>query len=95
MVSVLERNLTDSRSLRHTRAQAIAALCVEGMVVARAMVHRTAADELRDACISVALELGGWEGERPLKNGVRKRSQRSGTAAPRRNRRESASHVLA
>ena len=91
MVGVLERNLTDSRSPRHTRAQAIAALCVGGMVVARAMVDRTIAGELRDACMSVALELGGWEGVHPLKNGTRKRSQRSGAGVPRRNRREGAS----
>jgi hypothetical protein len=30
------------------------------MVVARTMVDRALADELRAACISVALELGGW-----------------------------------
>lgn len=84
MISVLERNLTDSRSPRHTRAQAIAALCVGGMVVARAMVNRNAADELRDACMAIALELGGWEDQRPLKNGVRKGPRRSGAAIPPR-----------
>jgi len=57
------------------------------------MVNRTAADELRDACMSVALELGGWEDEPPLENGTRKPSQRSGTAVLRRNRREVASRV--
>jgi hypothetical protein len=30
------------------------------MVVARALVDRALADELRDACMSVALNLGGW-----------------------------------
>jgi TetR/AcrR family transcriptional repressor of nem operon len=84
MIGVLERNLTDSRSPRHTRAQAIAALCVGGMVVARAMVNRNAADELRDACMAIALELGGWEDQRPLKNGVRKGPRRSGAAIPPR-----------
>jgi TetR/AcrR family transcriptional regulator, transcriptional repressor for nem operon len=59
MVSVLERSLLQSRT-RDTRAQAIAALCVGGMVVARAMHDRVHADQLRDACMSVALELGGW-----------------------------------
>ena len=58
MVSVLERSLKQSRT-RNTRAQAIAALCVGGMVVARAMHDRAHADKLRDACMSVALELGG------------------------------------
>jgi TetR/AcrR family transcriptional regulator, transcriptional repressor for nem operon len=59
MVSVLERSLMQRRT-RDTRAQAIAALCVGGMVVARAMHDRVHADQLRDACMSVALELGGW-----------------------------------
>ncbi len=61
MVSVLERSLMQSRRTRGARAQAIAALCVGGMVVARAMDDRAQADELRDACMSVALELGGWK----------------------------------
>ncbi len=59
MVSVLERSLTENGRPRSTAAQAIAALCVGGMVVARAMVDRTLADELRDGCMAVALELGG------------------------------------
>src|SRR5580700_8815864 len=44
MVSVLERSLMQSRT-RNTRAQAIAALCVGGMVVARAMHDRAHADQ--------------------------------------------------
>jgi TetR/AcrR family transcriptional regulator, transcriptional repressor for nem operon len=60
MVSVLERSLTQSHP-RNTRAQAIAALCIGGMVVARAMQDRALADQLRDDCMSVALELGGWK----------------------------------
>jgi TetR/AcrR family transcriptional regulator, transcriptional repressor for nem operon len=63
MVSVLERSMA-GRSLRghnaHPVAQATAALCIGGMVVARAMENRAAADALRDACMTVALELGGW-----------------------------------
>jgi TetR/AcrR family transcriptional repressor of nem operon len=59
MVSVLERSLMQGRA-RKTRAQAIAALCIGGMVVARAMHDRAHADKLRDDCMSVALELGGW-----------------------------------
>jgi TetR/AcrR family transcriptional regulator, transcriptional repressor for nem operon len=35
-------------------------LCVGGMVVARAMVNRAVADELRESCMAVALTLGGW-----------------------------------
>jgi TetR/AcrR family transcriptional repressor of nem operon len=61
MVSVLERSLSDKNRARHTRAQAIAALCVGGMVLARSVVDRALADELRDACKAVALSLGGWD----------------------------------
>jgi TetR/AcrR family transcriptional regulator, transcriptional repressor for nem operon len=60
MVSVLERGSNESGPARRTKAQAIAALCVGGMVVARAMVNRALADELRDASMTVALQLGGW-----------------------------------
>jgi TetR/AcrR family transcriptional repressor of nem operon len=60
MVSVLERSLTKKGHHRHRTAQTIAALSIGGMVVARAMVDRSLADELRAACISVAFELGGW-----------------------------------
>jgi TetR/AcrR family transcriptional regulator, transcriptional repressor for nem operon len=61
MVSILERSLEQSRRTRCARAQAVAALCVGGMVVARALENRAHADQLRDACMSVALELGGWD----------------------------------
>jgi TetR/AcrR family transcriptional repressor of nem operon len=64
MVGVLERSSTDDRHPRRVRAQATAALCVGGMVVARAIADRAAADELRDACMSIALELGGWTNNR-------------------------------
>jgi len=61
MVTLLERNIATDQTTRRNRAQAIAAMCVGGMVVARAMANRTTADELRDGCMSVALELGGWQ----------------------------------
>jgi TetR/AcrR family transcriptional repressor of nem operon len=60
MVSVLERSQPSGNGARRARAQAIAALCVGGMVVARAMVDRSLAGELRDACMTIGLELGGW-----------------------------------
>jgi len=41
-------------------APAAAALCVGEMVVARAMLDRALADERRDSCMTVALQLGGW-----------------------------------
>ncbi len=68
MVGVLERGLDQDRNSKE-RAQAIAALCVGGMVVARAMVDRPAADELRDSCMQVALQLGGWDGNGKSKDG--------------------------
>jgi len=68
MVSVLERSSTKKRGPRRVTAQATAALCVGGMVVARAMVNRAAADELRDACMDVALKLGGWNKKAHSKN---------------------------
>jgi TetR/AcrR family transcriptional repressor of nem operon len=61
MVDVLGRSLADKDRPRHTRARAIAALCVGGMVLARSIDDRTLADELRDACMAVALKLGGWD----------------------------------
>lgn len=74
MVRVLERtssenfrnsskNGSSSSGNGHPRAtaQATAALCVGGMVVARAMLDRALADELRNACMAVALQLGGWD----------------------------------
>jgi TetR/AcrR family transcriptional regulator, transcriptional repressor for nem operon len=65
MVSVLERSMNArgmkaKGSNRRAAAQAIAALCVGGMVVARAMENRASADALRDACMQVALWIGGW-----------------------------------
>src|SRR5215470_16039591 len=61
MVSVLERSLFDKKGPPHARAQAIAALCVGGMVVARSVVDRALADELRDACMAIAFKVGGWD----------------------------------
>jgi TetR/AcrR family transcriptional regulator, transcriptional repressor for nem operon len=82
MVSVLERSSIENGRPGPATAQAIAALCVGGMVVARALVNRTLADELRDACMAVALDLGGWEKKAKSKNGNPRRSQRFRVAAP-------------
>jgi TetR/AcrR family transcriptional repressor of nem operon len=73
MVSVLERGLDQDRNSR-AYAQAIAALCVGGMVVARAMSDHPAADELRDACMHVALQLGGWDQNGKSKERKRRRA---------------------
>jgi len=76
MVSMLERSATKNGSPRRATAQATAALCVGGMVVARAMQNREHADDLRDACVNVALKLGGWEKESTTKVGRSKRARR-------------------
>ena len=74
MVGVLERSVTDEKKHRRAKAQAVAAMCVGGMVVARAIENRMVADELRAACISIALHLGGWMDSSALKNGTGKNS---------------------
>jgi TetR/AcrR family transcriptional repressor of nem operon len=71
MVRMLERNVADNNRQRHAKAQAVAALCVGGMVVARAMDNRIVADELRAACMSIALDLGGWADMSALKKEAR------------------------
>ena len=73
MVSILERSIPENGQPRHITAQATAALCVGGMVVARAMLDRAAADKLRDACMAVALQLGGWDKKSAATNGKSKR----------------------
>src|SRR5215472_13732005 len=61
MVSVLERSLVRNDRPRRVRAQSIAALAIGGMVVARTMVDRGLADNLRGGCTLMALKLGGWD----------------------------------
>jgi AcrR family transcriptional regulator len=60
MVRMLERGLQSGKHPRHAAAQAIAALCVGGMVTARAVDDHNFADKLRKASMAVALRLGGW-----------------------------------
>jgi TetR/AcrR family transcriptional repressor of nem operon len=81
MVSALERSLPAQGKPRHINGQALAALCVGGMVVARAMVDTAAADNLREACMNVALDLGGWQ---PRSNAAKHKSARSVTRRPAR-----------
>lgn len=61
MVSVLERGVRSKKQRSRTRAQAIAAMCICGMVVSRTMVDRGLADELREGCRKMAFQLGGWD----------------------------------
>jgi TetR/AcrR family transcriptional repressor of nem operon len=64
MVSVLERSLLEKNGHDRATAQVIAALSIGGMVVARTLLDRKHADELRAACLAAALRLGGWEKRR-------------------------------
>jgi AcrR family transcriptional regulator len=78
MVELLRRGSRRTRSDSLPARQAalsIAALCVGGMVIARASEDRDLADEVRDACTNAALGLGGWA------------SDRASCAAPRRRHR--------
>ena len=61
MVQFLDRDVRNKGDDEGTTAQAIAAMCIGGMVVARAMDDCKLADALRDACRTVALGLGGWQ----------------------------------
>jgi TetR/AcrR family transcriptional repressor of nem operon len=75
MVSVLERSLVQN-GRRRSPAQGIAALAIGGMIVARTMVDRELADQLRAACMGVALDLGGWGKNNKSKSSKSKRSHR-------------------
>lgn len=83
MVGVLERSVIRNGLPRRTTAQATAAMCIGGMVIARTVVNRSVADELRDACMTVALKLGGWNKENKSNGGKSKRS-RARLVPPRR-----------
>jgi len=81
MVSVLQRSQREQSRRSEGRARAIAALCVGGMVVSRALADRKCADDLRDACMDVALELGGWDSASKPENRSARRPLRVRAAA--------------
>jgi TetR/AcrR family transcriptional regulator, transcriptional repressor for nem operon len=83
MVSVLERSLIQNGRQRRTTAQAIAALSIGGMVVARTVVDPALAEDLRAACMAIALNLGGWN----KKNKSRNSKSRIGKSRTGRSRR--------
>src|SRR5499427_296331 len=60
MIDVFEQALQRDGPAARSRARAIAALCVGGMVLARSIEDRALADELREAAMDVALSLGPW-----------------------------------
>ncbi len=94
MVDVLERSLVGKRKETRERAQAIAALSIGGMVVARSLAERAYADQLRSSCLKVALEMGGWEKKQQPMRGARTRAKaakrRDGAARARSVERASA-----
>ncbi len=61
MIELLQSGSRGDEHPDRTIALAIAALCVGGMVIARASDGRAFADEVRDACMEVALRLAGWD----------------------------------
>jgi TetR/AcrR family transcriptional regulator, transcriptional repressor for nem operon len=61
MVRILEQGSSSTDHSHRAMAQSVAAMCVGGMVIARAIADRSLADELRGACMAVALKLGGWD----------------------------------
>lgn len=63
MVAMLGRDVKSSSCDSEDAALAIAALCVGGMVLARALSDTTLADRLRDAAAEASLALGGWKSE--------------------------------
>jgi TetR/AcrR family transcriptional regulator, transcriptional repressor for nem operon len=83
MVSVLERSMIESGNARHGRAQGIAAMCIGGMIVARTILDRALADELRASCLAIAHDVAGWKSH---PNGNLKKFARLGRKA-RRNAR--------
>ena len=60
MVKVFEEGLNGDDRGRHGRALAIGALCVGGMVLARAVDDAALGEAVRGACRTLALEAGGW-----------------------------------
>ena len=63
MVTMLGRDVKSTTRQPEDTALAIAALCVGGMVVARALSDTSLADRLRDAAAEASLALGGWKSE--------------------------------
>jgi AcrR family transcriptional regulator len=70
MVDILQQGSQNDAHPNRKSALAIAALCIGGMVIARASDDAMLADELREAAMTVALQLGGWETSRQSESGA-------------------------
>lgn len=84
MVGFFEVSTRERDDDPHVRALAIAALCVGGLVVARAVDDSELASTLRDATRRAAFELGGWTDGAPTphKETNGKSDERRGRRAP-------------
>jgi TetR/AcrR family transcriptional regulator, transcriptional repressor for nem operon len=60
LVEMFERDMKPNGRSGRSRALAVAALCVGGMVLARSVEDRALADEMRAAAEAAALDLGAW-----------------------------------
>jgi TetR/AcrR family transcriptional regulator, transcriptional repressor for nem operon len=60
MVETFEQGMTPNSQPSRQVALSLTALCLGGMVLARAIEDRKLADELREATMAVALRLGHW-----------------------------------
>jgi TetR/AcrR family transcriptional regulator, transcriptional repressor for nem operon len=61
MVGAFSSQLGPDRKAAHEKALGIAALCVGGMVLARAVGDPATADDLREAARKLAFRIGAWE----------------------------------
>ena len=61
MTAHLQADAAATGKPNRAAALAIAALCVGGMVIARASDNPATADEVREAAMETALSLGGWK----------------------------------
>jgi TetR/AcrR family transcriptional repressor of nem operon len=85
MVDVLERSSGGHPRPDRALALSIAALCAGGMIIARASDDRMLADEVRKACIAVALKLGGWDQTAPSLLAASKQTERHDRLSRKRN----------
>jgi hypothetical protein len=60
MVETFEKGMSPNGQPSRQVALSLTALCLGGMVLARAIEDRKLADELREATMTVALGLGHW-----------------------------------
>jgi AcrR family transcriptional regulator len=84
MVDMLQRGSRGDQHPDRTVALSIAALCAGGMIIARASEDRMFADEVRDACMKVALRLGGWDRKAISRSAAARQAKQEGNKTGRR-----------